>query len=167
MEAFNECLINTISVLLQPGEMSSLRKATRTCREFRSLLTPISGDTRLGAQRQRGLWAGGAQPRPGGALPQERPQCLFPAPEVSLFLPIWHAHVIFDLTVLPLPQGGSSDAPQHVSAAWPCPVPSRGAAGGYTLWQEGTGCPTGFISCPIGQLIFPPVATWDAKLIPL
>lgn len=163
MEAFNECLINTISVLLQPGEIPNLRKATRTCHEFRSLLTPVSGDTRLnqrGAQTQQGSVG-------SGALPHEWPQHLFTAAEVSLSLPTWKVHAIFHLVVFPLPQGWlfQRSSARFGSMAMPGPVP-RGCgrlhaeAGGHGLSHQLNFLPT-------GQWIFPPVATWDEKLTPL
>ena len=154
MDAFNECLINTISVLLQPGEIPNLRRFTRICCEFRFLLTPVSGDTRLnqrGAQTQQGSAGRGAQPHPGGLCHTSGPSISSQHQKSVFPYPLGKHTSFFTLLCFPFLRGGSPNAPRHVPAARPCLVPSRGAVGGSVLRQEGTGCPTGLISCLQGN----------------
>jgi len=151
MEDFNACLINTISALSQPGEIPSLKKATRICREFRSLLIPVNGDARLnqrGAQTWQGSVGRGAQPHPGElchtndpSISSQHHKSVFPYP-----LGMLKAF----LTSLPFPflGGGSSNAPRQVLAV-PGPIPQ--GCGRFHPWQEGIGCPTSLIYCLQGN----------------
>lgn len=133
MEAFNECLINTISVLLQPGEIPNSRKTTRTCREFRSLLANVTGDNHLnqwGAQTEQSLQA---QPHlgdfttSGPSISSRHQKLIFPCPlgKYTSFL----TSLYFSF-----PRACSSHVPWHVLAAQPCLVLSHV-------------CPMGLISC--------------------
>lgn len=133
MEAFNECLIKTISVLLQPGEIPNSRKTTRTCHESRSLLPNVTGDIHLnqwGAQTQQSLQA---QPRPGGfatrgpSISSQHQKLGFPCPfgKHTSFSP----HCVFS---------SSPRAPWHILATQPCQVLSHV-------------CPTGLMSCLHGN----------------
>lgn len=129
MEAFNECLINTISVLLQVKYLIS--------GETQSLLSPVGGDTHLNQQfkpgvcSQRGT-APSATPMTPTSFHSTRSQP-FPA----------HLETIRNFSpccVSPC-SGGSPHVPQHFPAVWWCLVLSHGLGGGSMLQQEGTDCP--------------------------
>lgn len=170
MEAFNECLINTISVLSQPGDISNLRKVTRTCRELMSLLTLVSGDThshQRGAQRQQGSACREAQPRPGGLCHMSGPSISLQH-QKSIFPYPLGKHMSFSTSLcFPFLKSGSSNAPRHIlsSAAVPGLIP-QGSGRSQTV-SEGHRLSHWLNFLPTGQWFFLPVATWDVKLVPL
>lgn len=105
------------------GEISNLRKDTVCC-EFRSLLSPVSGDTHLNQQLKSGVCSQGGTVPYWEILPHPWPQH-FTAPEATLSLPTWKTDIIFHLVVFPLAQGWLSQffSAFFSSVTVPGPVP--------------------------------------------
>lgn len=155
MEAFNECLINIMSVLLQVKYLISGETQSAVSSDPRSVLL-VETSIWISSLNQGSAAMGGTAPF-WEILPHPWPQH-FTAPEASLSLPIWKPDIIFHLVVFPLAQGWLSQYSSAHCSSLAVPGPVLWGNKRFPAEAVGHSSSHQLNFLPTGQWIFPLVA---------